>query len=119
MSLICVLTVHSCPGLTLYPHLYSLPSEAKNFLDKELCKTRTGIKKKPIGGNNDRCQLTSQRKTSKFFVSIAPLVNSLYMYLPRRGLSCLTLREVQSPEKLPGLVVEVENFELDWDQNPF
>ena len=39
--------------------------------------------------------------------TIAPLVNSLYMKLPRRGISCLTLREVQNPEKLRSLEVDL------------
>jgi hypothetical protein len=76
------------------------------------------IYKKLIGGNDDRCRLTLQR-TTKFFANIAPLASTLYKTLPRRGISCLTFREVQNPEKLPGLAVAVGNFGLDWDESPF
>ena len=49
--------------------------------------------------------MNKDQKYEKF--TIAPLVNSLYMKLPRRGILCLTLREVQNPEKLRSLEVDL------------
>jgi hypothetical protein len=36
MGILQPLTDHSCPSKTRYPHLYSLPSEAMNFLNRDL-----------------------------------------------------------------------------------